>query len=196
MKDILLNLALLLLIGCNSSITHQKGLVVENLKFFRFFDSECESWLESKFPCATDSCFSSSAVEIVGIDTSESSQYQIYAWAWNEHFILRSKKAYSGEKNLIIARFTVDPRSRANHITEVFLADPELPIQAQLEEQGFPSSLINTYFAHQPESTERARIKALAQKATTKYNLFLDKAYISRDDVIKDTIESSDTLSE
>lgn len=178
--------------SCKEEVSHET-LITENIDFFKLYDASCESWLEQKFACATDSCFSSSAVEIVGIDTSDASRYQVYTWSWNEHFLNKDGKVYSGNKKLLITRFTIDPSTRANRIIEVYIPNEALSILDQLTELSFPEKLIDTYFTKQTENTERLRIQALTKKATDKYQLFLANAYVTQKDVyIKDsqTIDS------
>jgi hypothetical protein len=116
---------ILLSFGCKEEVKHD-NLVLDNMSLFHLFDTSCESWLEKKFSCETDSCFSSSAIEIVGIDTSDSSQYQIFAWSWNEQFIQKNNQDYSGNKQLLITKFTIDPTSRAKKVINVFIANPEI----------------------------------------------------------------------
>lgn len=165
------------------------------MSLFDLYDSYCESWIEQKYPCSTDSCFSSAAVEIVGIDTSDAHQYQIYAWSWNEHFLIKNGNTFSGNKRLTISRFTIDPSTRANKILEVYIPNEELPIAEQLAEKDFPESIVEGYFIKQAESVERIRIQALTKKATDKYQLYLSKAYVSQTDVFDDsTLYSKDSI--
>lgn len=166
-------------------------LVLENMSLFDLYDSYCESWIEQKYPCSTDSCFSSAAVEIVGIDTSDAHRYLIYAWSWNEHFLIKNGNAFSGNKKLTISRFAIDPSTRANKILDVYLPNEELPIAEQLAEQGFPENLVENYFTKQAESVEKIRIQALTKKATDKYQLYLSKAYVTQTDIFGDSISST-----
>jgi hypothetical protein len=167
---------ILLSFGCKEEVKHD-NLVLDNMSLFHLFDTSCESWLEKKFSCETDSCFSSSAIEIVGIDTSDSSQYQIFAWSWNEQFIQKNNQDYSGNKQLLITKFTIDPISRAKKVIKVFIANPEIPIEEQLVENGFPKTIIDQYFTNQSENIETIRIQALTKKATEKYSLYKEHTY-------------------
>jgi hypothetical protein len=135
-------------------------------------------------------------VEIVGVDTSDSTQYQIYAWSWNEHFIQKGTQDYSGNKQLLITKFSVDPTSRARKILNVFVANPELPIEQQLKENGFPASIIDEYFTNQSENVERIRIQALTKKATDKYSLFKEHIYTPDTTLIVDSLPIVDSLTQ
>ncbi len=195
MKNWLFLLCAILTVSCQEEKAHDT-LVLENLAFFDLYDSSCESWIEQKFPCSKDSCFSSAAVEIVGIDTSDSHRYQIYAWSWSEHFMTQNKKAFSGSKKLLITRFTMNPSSRANKILQVYIPNEEQPIDEQLTLEQFPEKIIDSYFTKQAESVERIRIQALNKKATEKYKLYLSDAYATQTDVFtEDTTSVTDTAS-
>lgn len=166
----------ILFIGCKEE-KNNTSLVLDNLQFFSLYDSTCETWLEQKFSCNSDNCFSSSAVEIVGIDTSNIDSIKIYAWAWNEHFVQKNNKSYSGNKKLLISRFTINQSNRNLVITDVFIPHEDQPIEDQLEQQLFPENIIESYFTKQPENVERIRIQALTQKATAKYKLYMKNIY-------------------
>lgn len=161
----------ILFISCKEK-EESTSLVLDNLQFFSLYDTTCETWLEQKFSCSTDSCFSSAAVEIVGIDTSNMDSIKVYAWAWNEHFVEKNNKSYSGNKKLLISRFTINPVNRKLLITDVFIPEEDHPLEEQLEAEKFPKSIIETYFTKQPENVEKIRIQALTQKATAKYKLY------------------------
>lgn len=176
MKKGLFLLVILFNLSCKEEIK-PSYIVLDDLSLFQLYDTSCESWLEKKYSCETDSCFSSAAVEIVGIDTSDSNQYQVYAWSWNEQFIQKNNQDYSGNKKLLITKFTVDPNTRAKKITKAFIANPEIPIETQLIENGFPVELINEYFIDQSKNIETIRIQALTKKATDKFNLYKEKVY-------------------
>ena len=169
-------LIILFTLSCKEEVKHDH-LVLDNLSLFQLYDTSCESWLEQKYSCSTDSCFSSAAVEIVGIDTSDSNLYQIYAWSWSEQFIQKNNQDYSGNKQLLIAKFTIDPTTRAKKVMNVFIANPEIPIEEQLTENGFPTQLIKEYFINQSNNIETIRIKALTKKATDKLNLYKENVY-------------------
>lgn len=192
MKRVFFILVALLSFGCKEEIAHDK-LIVENITLFHLFDTSCESWLEKKFSCESDSCFSSAAVEIVAMDTTDSLQYQIYAWSWNEHFIQKNEQDYSGNKQLLISKFTIDPTTRARKVIKAFIANPEIPLETQLVENGFPQSIIDQYFIGQSENIERIRIKALTQKATDKYNLYKEHIYTPDSTIVIDSLPIIDT---
>ncbi|MCO5232649.1 MAG: hypothetical protein LC105_10860 [Chitinophagales bacterium] len=170
-------LLLTLLISCKEKTDNLSHLVTQNLNFFKLYDATCEEWLEQKYPCRSDSCFSSTAVEIVAIDTLASQSYKIFAWTWVEHFLLKNGKVYSGNKKLQIARFTLNPDLKDKNILDVYIPSDTLAIREQLEAEKFPEDIVNTYFIDQPESNERMRIKALNQKSKDKFELFLKNSY-------------------
>jgi|SRR5690554_5261560 len=153
--------------------TIDNNLVVENLKFFEKYHYHCEQWLELNNPCSQDSCMSSAAVEIVGIDTTDQQNILVYTWAWNEHFLIKDNQAYSGNKKLTIARFTLDGSSRELKISDVYTPDENAPLLEQLTEENVPQKLIQTYFAKQSSGVEKIRIQALSKKAKDKFNLYL-----------------------
>lgn len=195
MKNWLFLLGAILTVSCQEEKSHDT-LVLENLAFFDLYDSSCESWIEQKFPCSKDSCFSSAAVEIIGIDTSDTHRYQIYAWSWSEHFMNKNGQSFSGNKKLLITRFTIDPSSRANKIIQVYIPNEELPIEEQLTTEKFPEKITDSYFTKQSESIEKVRIQALNKKAKEKYKLYLSDAYTTQTDVFtEDTISVIDTTS-
>ncbi len=167
----------LLLFGCTQNESSNKNLITVDLSFFEKYAPYCEIRLEQDNPCDLDSCFTSAAVEIVGIDTTEKSQTIIYAWTWVEHFIFKDSLIFSGNKTLSIAKFAMNIISRDFSVVTLFTPDEETPIAEQLREEGFPETLIKTYFVRQPESIEKIRIQALADKAKDKYNLYLQKSY-------------------
>lgn len=193
MKRGLILFIILLSFACKQEVKHD-NLVLDNMSLFHLFDTSCESWLEKKFSCETDSCFSSSAIEIVGIDTSDSNSYQIFAWSWNEQFIQKSTQDYSGNKQLLITKFTVDPTTRAKKVLNVFIVNPEVPIEEQLLENGFPKILIEQYFTNQSENIERIRIQALTKKATDKFNLYKEHVYTPDTNIVIDSLPKLDSL--
>lgn len=176
MKKGLFLLIILFNLSCKEEIKPD-NIVLDDLSLFQLYDTSCESWLEKKYACNTDSCFSSAAVEIVGMDITDSNQYIIYAWSWTEQFIQKNNQDYSGNKQLLITKFTIDPTTRAKKIIKAFIANPEIPIEAQLIENGFPLELVQLYFIDQSNNIETIRIKALTKKATDKFNLFKEKIY-------------------
>lgn len=166
----------LLFCACKEEEVHTT-LVTENLSFFSLFDATCENWVELRYPCATQNCFSSSAVEIVGIDTADAENYKIYAWVWNEHFVQKEGQLYAGSQKLLIASFLMDATKRKLEIKDVFTPNENLGIEDQLVENGFPEVLIEKYFVKQTAQVEKVRIQALAQKAKDKFRLYLDESY-------------------
>lgn len=167
-------LSVLFIYSCSSKEeVIDENLVLENLKLFEKYHYSCEQWVEQNNPCVQDSCMSSAAVEIVGVDTTDKQNIAIYAWVWNEHFLIKDSQAYSGNKKLAIGRFIIDGSSRDYKISDVYFPDPDAPLVEQLEEEKIPSILIQTYFSKQSAGVEKIRIEALSQKAKDKFNLYL-----------------------
>lgn len=178
MKNLLILLATILLISCNNkSDTLPNSLVVEDMTYFEKFHPSCEKWIEQQYPCELDSCFSSAAIEIVGIDTTDKSNLLIYAWAWNEHYLLRDDQAFSGNKQLLITKLELDATSRNYEIQKSFIPHPDSSLTQQLEESDFPSFLIKKYFTKQSQKVEEIRIQALSKKAHDKYKIYLNNNF-------------------
>lgn len=193
MKRVYFLLIILMSFSCKEEVVHD-SLILDNISLFHLYDTSCESWLEKKFPCDSDNCFSSAAVEIVAIDTSDSTRFYVYAWSWSEHFIQNNNKDYRGNNHLLITKFTVDPTSRAKKIMEVFIADSETPIEEQLIQNGFPEKIIEQYFTGQSENIITIRLQALTKKARDKYNLYKEHVYTPETNFAIDTMPTLDTL--
>lgn len=186
MKILFILLSCFLFISCKEEIP-DTNIITENLQFFSLYDATCESWIEKKYACNSENCFSSSAVEIVGIDTSNIDSVKVYAWAWSEQFVERNQQSYSGAKKLLITKFVIDASTRKKQILDVFIPNEDLPIDEQLESQEFPENIIEQYFTKQPESVERIRIQALTQKAKDKFLLYQKSIYIPDTSIVINT---------
>ncbi|MCO5248221.1 MAG: hypothetical protein M9887_04645 [Chitinophagales bacterium] len=158
------------------------------IELSKVYDVVCEKWIEQNFACKTDSCFSSAAVEIVGIDTSDADLYQIYTWFWNEHFIVKDGITYSGNYKLSIARFSIQPSTVSKKIDQVYIPNDTLPLKEQLEAENFPKQIIHTFFLDQHSNIERIRIQALSNKSKKKYELFQRNLYQIPEIIEDDTL--------
>ena len=174
MKNLIYISILFIIYSC-SETPHE--LSQKEIELSKLYDVVCEKWIEQNFPCQTDSCFSSAAIEIVGIDTQDVDLYKIYAWFWNEHFISKNSKIYSGNKKLSIARFSIQPSTVAKKIDEVYIPIDTISLKEQLSKEQFPQKMVETYFLQQHNNVEQLRILALSNKSKKKFELYLKNSY-------------------
>lgn len=168
---------LCLLMACKGD-TEEAQIVTSNISLFEKYSPVCERWLEQKYVCREQDCFTAASVEIVGIDTSVADTQAIYAWCWVQNFKIIDQKPVQNKGDFLLARFEVLPTGRGFLVERAFIPDPDKPLDDQLEESEFPESLVKEYFLNQKNNIELDRIRILSEKAREKYRMYLDNAYI------------------
>jgi hypothetical protein len=168
---------LCLLLACKGD-SEESQIVTSNISLFEKYSPVCERWLEQNMACKKPSCFTAASVEIVGIDTSIADTQSVYAWCWVQDFKIIDQKPLQNKGDFLLARFKVLPTGRGYVVKNIFIPDPDKPLDDQLEENAFPERLMKDYFLNQKKNIELDRIRILSEKARDKYQMYLDKAYI------------------
>jgi hypothetical protein len=153
-------------------------LVTKDVRYFDLYAPACERWLEKRFACTEEDCFTAAAVEITGIDTADQDSIKVFAWAWSQNYQELDGKAYGSLGQLSAVRFLVKASGRQFDILDVFIPDQELSLNKQLEKMSFPEVLLDEYFLDQKQEVEIKRIKALSDKANAKYLMYKEHAYL------------------
>ena len=88
----------------------------------------------------------------------------------------------------------MNPTTRAKKISNVFIADSEIPIEQQLVENGFPEKIIEEYFIGQSENIITIRLQALTKKAMDKYALYKEHIYTPDSNIVIDSLPIIDSI--